>query len=376
MAVTTQRPTQIAGDRPDIGALAAFGLENGLIRFVRDENEPMNDDFARRDFELRAPARQIVGTLAADLDRRIGRRGLLDRPEKARQHRRDLARRRTNVGFRDDLALGVVGIGLFAPFDRETIGLGPVLDDGNRLGRFAESDRQDARRQRVECAGMARLLGVEEIFDLRDRLGRGDADRFVQIDPAVDLGARRAALFALFCASGRLGRFFIAHGLQLRVFVQFESSFSSSRKSRATSGVLRIASIRACASKVSSKLKRSSGANFKLTRWATSMRSSFLCCASAASVFCVSFPPSGMTVTVASLRSGDMRTLGIVTTWRSSTGSATSPRDRISAKAWRIDSATRSRRCEGLADLESERGMVEITKSLERKAPRRRRVTV
>src|ERR1700683_4748772 len=35
MAVTTQRPTQIARDRPDIGALAAFGLENGLIRLAR-----------------------------------------------------------------------------------------------------------------------------------------------------------------------------------------------------------------------------------------------------------------------------------------------------------------------------------------------------
>src|SRR5271154_7501531 len=98
MAVTTQRPTQIARDRPDIGALSAFGLENGLIRFARDENEAMNDDFAWRDFELRAPARQIVGALAADLDRRIGRRGLLDRPEKRRQHRRHLPRRRTDGG--------------------------------------------------------------------------------------------------------------------------------------------------------------------------------------------------------------------------------------------------------------------------------------
>src|ERR1700677_2715894 len=333
MAVTTQRPTQIAGDRPDIGALAAFGLEYGLIRFVRDENEAMNDDFARRNFELRAPARQIVGALAADLDRRIGRRGLLDRPEKTRQHRRDLARRRANVGTSDDYALGVVGVGFFAPSDGETIGLGSVLHDGNRLGRLAQSYRENSGRQRIQGAGMARLLGVEEVFDLGDRLGRGHADRLVQIDPAVDLDARRATLLALSYASGPFRRVCVAHDLHLRVFVQFESSVSSLCKSRATSGVRSSASIRDCASKVSSKVKRRSGANFRLTRRATSVRNSFLCCASAASVFSASFPPSGMIVTVASFRSGDMRTVGIVTTWRSSKGSATSPRDRISAKA-------------------------------------------
>src|SRR5215475_11318041 len=50
---------------------------------------------------------------------------------------------------------------------------------------------------------------------------------------------------------------------------------------------------------------------------------------------------------VASRRSGDMRTSGIVMTCAPSTSSWTRPRASISAKAWRISSPTRSWRCVG-----------------------------
>src|SRR5262249_26759932 len=50
---------------------------------------------------------------------------------------------------------------------------------------------------------------------------------------------------------------------------------------------------------------------------------------------------------VASRRSGDMRTSGIVTTCAVKTSSWTSPRVSISANAWRMSSATRSWRCVG-----------------------------
>ena len=91
------------------------------------------------------------------------------------------------------MPLGVVGVGLGAPAHDERVGLGAVLDDRHRLGRLAERDRQHAGSERIERAGVADLLGVEQALQPRHRLGRGDADRLVEIDPAVDLEARRAA---------------------------------------------------------------------------------------------------------------------------------------------------------------------------------------
>ncbi len=57
------------------------------------------------------------------------------------------------------------------------------------------------------------------------------------------------------------------------------------------------------------------------------------------------------------LRSGDMRTAGTVSGWRSSASSRTSPRARISATAWRISSPTRSSLWLALRGLEKERGI-------------------
>ena len=129
---------------------------------------------------------------------------------------------------------------------------------------------------------MARLLGVEEIFELRDRLGRGDADRLVEIDPAVDLDARRAALLARFAAAA-------GASAASRRFRRGRRSMSYPRLRRARDrarprGDRSSASIRACASKLSSTHETQIGANLRLTRWATSARSCFLCCCSAASV--------------------------------------------------------------------------------------------
>ena len=51
--------------------------------------------------------------------------------------------------------------------------------------------------------------------------------------------------------------------------------------------------------------------------------------------------------TVASRKSGDRRTSGTVMRWVSITGSCTSPRDRISATAWRMSSPARKARWDG-----------------------------
>ena len=61
-------------------------------------------------------------------------------------------------GGRDDPALGVVGIALLAPAHREAVALAAVHHERNGLGRLAERERQAARGERIERAGMARAL--------------------------------------------------------------------------------------------------------------------------------------------------------------------------------------------------------------------------
>ena len=130
------------------------------------------------------------------------------------------------IGLRDGPALGVVGVGLDAPSDGEAIGLHAVLHDRHGLGRLAEGDGQHAGGERIERAGVAGLLGVEQKLQPSDRLGRGDADGLVEIDPAVHLGARYAALRR----PGGPGRYAV------RFAVHFVSS-SSCLRSRATRGL-------------------------------------------------------------------------------------------------------------------------------------------
>jgi hypothetical protein len=72
---------------------------------------------------------------------------------------------------------------------REAIGFFAILHERHGLGRLAEGDGQDAGGKRVERAGVAGFLGVEQALELGDRLGRGQADRLVEHDPAIDFDA-------------------------------------------------------------------------------------------------------------------------------------------------------------------------------------------
>ena len=105
-----------------------------------------------------------------------------------------------------DLALGVVGVGLGAPAHREAVGLGAVDHERHGLGRLAEGDRQDAGGQRIERAGMARLLRVEEPLDRADApASRSCPRRLVEDQPAVDGRAFLAACHVWFSVSGVSG---------------------------------------------------------------------------------------------------------------------------------------------------------------------------
>jgi len=96
---------------------------------------------------------------------------------------------RAGVARLGDAALGVVGVALLAPAHGEAVALAAVHDEGDGLGGLAKSNGQGAGGQRIEGAGVAGALGVEQPLHHRDRVGRGHADRLVEHHPAVDVAA-------------------------------------------------------------------------------------------------------------------------------------------------------------------------------------------
>src|SRR5690606_28604984 len=90
------------------------------------------------------------------------------------------------------LALAVVGVGLDAPGDGETVDFPSVHGERHGLGRLTEGNRQAAGRQGVERAGMAGFTGRENPFHPRQGLGRGHALGLVEDEPAMDIALFRA----------------------------------------------------------------------------------------------------------------------------------------------------------------------------------------
>lgn len=152
-------------------------------------------------------AGEVIGALAVDQDRAIGRRRLLDGAGEARQDGFQLRQRRAHLAFRDDLPLQIERIGLRAEGDGEVVNLVAVEHPAGELGRLADRDRQHPGRQRIERAAMADLpflraaqnlaLGPQRALHCADRLGRAKAMGFVEDDPAVHGGALYSAYPAL-----------------------------------------------------------------------------------------------------------------------------------------------------------------------------------
>jgi hypothetical protein len=137
-----------------------------------------------------ALAREVIGALPVDLDRRIGGGHLFDRPGKSRQHRLDFGEGRPHIAGRNHLALGIESRGLNPERDREVIDFACVEHPAAKLSRLAERDREDSRRERVERAAMADLDLAQprlaaDTFHRAYRLRRAEPHGFVEDDPAV-----------------------------------------------------------------------------------------------------------------------------------------------------------------------------------------------
>src|ERR1700743_2385170 len=160
---------------------------------------------------------------------------------------------------------------------------------------------------------MAGALGLKQPLHHRDRLGGRHADRLVEHDPAVDIAlvapwlvVRTRLLAGTRTIAGMMGMrrniFFnagrIADGRLdhvVRGGHDHQLSSESGARSFCTAGVRSNFSIRSASSNRSSTRKQTSGANFRLTRRATSPRKNFLLRSSAAITTSVSRPPSGIT---------------------------------------------------------------------------------
>ena len=74
-----------------------------------DQRQPLDLDRARRELDRLAPACQIVGPLAVDLDRGEARRDLQDRADEGRQGLLDRSGAGPLGALRRDLAFAIVG---------------------------------------------------------------------------------------------------------------------------------------------------------------------------------------------------------------------------------------------------------------------------
>src|SRR5207248_11563936 len=89
---------------------------------------------------------------------------------------------------------------LLAEADGEFVSLARVEHSAGELGRFAQRDRENTARERIERAAVADLglrftRLAQHAFDRAYRLGRAEAHRLVEDDPAVEhltVGCRRS----------------------------------------------------------------------------------------------------------------------------------------------------------------------------------------
>src|SRR3954453_1841405 len=87
MPEAAERPAEVAGERPHIGALAALRLEHGALAGMAHHRKPRDLDGAGLQLDGLAVASEIIGALALDLHRREAGRHLLDRAGEAGQER-------------------------------------------------------------------------------------------------------------------------------------------------------------------------------------------------------------------------------------------------------------------------------------------------
>src|SRR5689334_10905724 len=165
----------VAGQRANVGALGDGGGEGCAVLGSFDEVEIEDRGATRLQLDLFTSSGSLVGCLSTYLQRRIGWWDLLNLASEARQHGFDLFARRTNLTRRNDLPFRIQRVRFLAKADGEVVHLRRVQHLAAQLCGFAQSDRKDTARQRIEGAAVPdlrlRLARLPE--DALDRAYRG-----------------------------------------------------------------------------------------------------------------------------------------------------------------------------------------------------------
>jgi hypothetical protein len=145
-----------------------------------------------------------IQRLAPALECRVDRRALLDAAGQRTQGRVDpVDRIGRHLAFAQHLALGIIGIGDLAQAGHGVVGLAGAEQVAGDLGGFAKADRQQPGGQRIQCAGVATLLGAEQVPHPLQGLVGTQAGRLVQQQDAIDPSEPGARALRTRAAAGR-----------------------------------------------------------------------------------------------------------------------------------------------------------------------------
>ena len=159
MRAAPERLADVLGEHANVGALAALDRDDGVGWLPVDEVERVHDDRARRCAARPRRRARSVQRPAVELERRVAsaasaRAGRRSAPASPRDRP---ARNSTGRVARTSPSASPVVV--VAPKRIvATIALRRVEQALRELGRLAEAQRQQARRERIERAGVAGLL--------------------------------------------------------------------------------------------------------------------------------------------------------------------------------------------------------------------------
>ena len=145
----------------DIGAFGDIGGECDGVQHASGRihlyTKVMHRHGTRFHLHDRTCPRQVIGPLTVNLYSRISRRNLRDGTGKLGKRSFNLRQAWAVIGCRNDIPFCIQAAGFCPKADCKVIGLRCVQHTATQFGRFAQSNRQNARGQRVKRSAMTHL---------------------------------------------------------------------------------------------------------------------------------------------------------------------------------------------------------------------------
>ncbi len=186
-------------ERTHVGAGGADKPQARPVAVAPQQARLVHRDLALGGLHILPAARTLVGALAVDLHRRVGRRALAQTAERQGERVRHDARPR-------DLALGIPRRGGGAELDHHLIGLRQRREEAREARGAADQHDQQTRRERVERAGVADAAHTQRAARTGHHVMRAKPRRLVRPqDPRRGLGRRQisARIASISSAVGR-----------------------------------------------------------------------------------------------------------------------------------------------------------------------------